>query len=204
MKGIEIAFRGITPDLATNQLVCSGSDVVITDPAISEISVYEDAEATSLIYRGATFTIENIQTDSTFYVRNEQQTYPSEMVKVELTIAEIKADFQVYDDLSTTNAEMRALAVNNSIATDITWLVRGENVGTSDSLYFNLQGFTSGDLQLVAVNDFGCTDTLTFNQTQSESPVFDDYFLCQGQSVTFKASNTSALYFLLMRHSVNF
>jgi len=194
-KSIEIAFRGITPDLATNQLVCSGSDVVITDPAISEISVYEDAEATSLIYRGATYTIENIQTDSTFYVRNEQQTYPSEMVKVELTIAEIRADFQVYDDLSTSNTEMRALAVNKSIATDITWLIRGENVGTSDSLYFNLQGFTSGDLQLVAVNDFGCTDTLTFNQTQSESPVFDDYFLCQGQSVTFKASNTGDLYF---------
>ncbi len=52
-KQIQTVFRSAQPKIDTAQLLCKGSDVLINDATISELSFYADPAATNLIYRGS-------------------------------------------------------------------------------------------------------------------------------------------------------
>ncbi len=104
--------------------------------------------------------------------------------------------FQVVNDLQSANTSLRALAINTTKEfSSIQWFVKGAAIGSSDSIYIDLNDFQPGDLELLVTNDFGCTDTATFNKEQSPDPIFDNFTLCKAQQAIIKANNTTDLYF---------
>ena len=50
-------------------------------------------------------------------------------------------------------------------------------------------------LKLLAISEAGCIDSLVFETTKSAVPEFDEYYLCQSQSVNLSALNTDAVYY---------
>lgn len=194
IQSITIALRAQTPAI-DNVKACSGATISLSDPAIGALTVYADSLGTNQLFQGVLFVVAEIQQDTVFYVRNENGEHPSILKAVQISILDIKADFELFTDINSNSSELQALAVSNSNSEQIQWLLNGEAVGTTDSIYVSLIGFPEAKLQLVATNDFGCTDTLTYQAMQSEAPLFTPYTLCNDQSVTIEASNTDKLYF---------
>lgn len=194
-KSIEFLWRGATPNIQ-NVAVCKGESVILSDNEIGDIAVYADSTATVPIFRGSTFMVANIQNDTIFYVRNENESYPSVWKAVEISILQVEANFDLYTDINSNSTELRALAVNSSNSNyDIQWLFNGSVIGTSDSVYVSLENMEGSNLELVVTNDYGCTDTAYYSGLQSVIPQFDSYFLCKDEPITIKANNSNKLYF---------
>ncbi|HET8860012.1 S8 family serine peptidase [Marivirga sp.] len=189
------AFRAPKPQIA-NQEVCKYSTLRISDPNLNEITIYKDSLMTQQLFKGAEFVREELGRDTAFFVRNEAGEYPSKLIKVEVSIVPIIAKMNVKLDLNSTSTEMLGLATSQSnYATNLVWMIGNDTLGTENEISFDLKRLNQDRLKLIAISEAGCIDSAIFQTTISELPQFEDYYVCQNQSLTISATNSDAVYF---------
>ena len=194
-QNFNAVMRSPKPQIA-NQEICRNSNLTIQDPNISEITVYADSLMNNRLFSGAEFTVENLAQDTVFYVRNETGTYPSTLTQVEIMIIPIAAKMEVNLDLNSSNENMLGGAVSHSeFATNLIWMLGNDTLGTQSEVYFDLKELNNKQLKLIAISESGCIDSTTFETSKSNVPEFENYYLCQSQSVTLSAINTDAVYY---------
>jgi len=194
-KEIITAFRSKKPIISDNYVVCKGGNLQLSDPTITQLTFYADSLATELVFEGAIFELNNIQSDTSFYVRNESAVYPSEMIGIKIAVAAANMPIRLVSNFKAGDTVMTAFAINQNIGSAVSWLLRDEIAGTADTLLFNLDNFESGDLKLVTENSLGCIDTIALMQAKSPLPIFESYTICQQEAITLKALNTDEVFY---------
>jgi PKD repeat protein len=191
----ETAWRGATPQIASVE-ICKNSRVSLEDPALSEIVVYSDANATNEVFRGASFLSPPLVSDTSFYIRNEIAEYPSEVVEVRVKMIPIKSVMQVNNNIGIQGNSTIASATSLSkYATQVKWLIGEEAISTNETIDFDLMELRNKELKLISYSQSSCTDTLVFSNAPSELPDFDDVYTCANEPFTVKAKNSSDIFF---------
>ncbi|ADR20531.1 hypothetical protein MATR_18460 [Marivirga tractuosa] len=194
-QSFQAVMRSPKPQIA-NQEICKNSNLTIHDPTIAEITIYSDSLMGNQLFSGAEFTVENLTQDTVFYVRNETGEYPSSLAKVDVKIVPISAKMNVNLDLDSSHESMLGFAVSKSeYATDLIWMMGNDTLSTQNEIYFNLIDLNDRQLKLIAISESGCIDSTIYETIRSDVPEFDDYYLCQSQSVSLSALNTNAVYY---------
>ena len=179
-----------------NQEICKKSRLILSDPNLDAITVYADSLMENKLFTGAEFIVEDLDQDTTFFIRNEAGQYPSTLMEVDVSIIPIAAKMDVSLDLNSANEELRAIAFSNSeFAQNLFWILGNDTIGTQNEIYFNLQELNEKQLKLISISEAGCIDSTIFETTKSVVPEFNDYYLCQSQSVNLSALNTDAVYY---------
>jgi hypothetical protein len=103
---------------------------------------------------------------------------------------------EVVLDMASESTEMRAKAKSISdFAADQIWMINDDTVGTEKEIYFDLRELVTTDLKLIAISESNCRDTVLFNNDPSPNPEFDNYYLCQSESVVISALNSENVYY---------
>jgi hypothetical protein len=179
-----------------NQEICKNANLSLQAQNIDEITVYADSLMHTKLFTGSDFIVEGIARDTVFYIRNEAGQYPSKLVKVEISIIPIAAKMEVRLDLNSVTEEFNGIALSTSeYAESLVWIMGNDTLGTQNEIYFNLDDLYAKQLKLLAISEFGCIDSTFLETTKSELPEFEDYYLCQSQSVSISALNTGAVYY---------
>ncbi|SMG15623.1 Por secretion system C-terminal sorting domain-containing protein [Marivirga sericea] len=194
-KSFKVFNRSRKPQVGDLE-VCINEDLILQDPSIGQLAVYSDSLLTTKIYQGPTFIFENLSSDTLLYVRNESDQFPSETIQVEVKVIPLKARMEVILDMSSENKQMRALATSKSdFSQDHIWMINDDTLGTQNEINFELRKLQTGDLKLIAISENNCRDTVTFQNTASQNPEFENYYLCQSESVTISALNSEKVYY---------
>lgn len=195
VQSFQAVMRSPKPQIA-NQEICNNASLNLHDPDINEITVYADSLMNDKLFTGAEFVVEKLSQDTVFYIRNETGNYPSTLAKVEVAIIPITAKMEVSLDLNSANEELQGIALSNSdYSANLVWLMGNDTLGTQAEIYFNLNDLNDQQLKLMAISESGCIDSTVFETTKSEAPEFEEYYLCQSQSVNLSALNTEAVYY---------
>ncbi|WMN06862.1 S8 family serine peptidase [Marivirga arenosa] len=194
-KTFEVFERLPKPNIGKLE-VCENSDLLISDPDLTEITIYSDSLLQNQIFKGSEFIIESIQKDTLFYIRNEKGDYFSTVEEVEVQIVPLNAKMNVSLNLQAETVNMQGYAVQNSpLATNYYWLIGADTVSTEEELYFDLLALKNFPLKLITVSQSNCIDSVVFNPDQSPVPTFDDYYLCQSEAVVINSNNSNEVYY---------
>lgn len=195
LKSFEVFKRAVKPQIS-NLEVCMNENLVIQDPNIEEITVYTDSLMENQIFRGSEMIIENIMNDTILYVRNELGDYPSKPIKFEASVIQIKAKMDVSLDMASNNQAMQGVAKSRSeLAQELVWMIEDDTLGTDNEIYFDLVKLKEGPLKLFAISESNCVDSVLFETSASPNPEFEDYYLCQNESVRLSALNSDNIYY---------
>ncbi|PTB96953.1 hypothetical protein C9994_05090 [Marivirga lumbricoides] len=186
-------WRASVPKIASVE-ICSNSRVSLEDPALQEIVVYQDLAGSKEIYRGQSFLTPPVSKDTVFYIRNETGEYPSLMAPVAVKAIPLQAAMEVINDINSDNDKGKARN-KSKFASSVKWLLGNQELGSSDTVSFDLLALQNQKLKLLAFSQSGCVDTLIFNPVVSEVPVFDDFYTCSNSNIIISATNTSSLLF---------
>ncbi|WP_375577971.1 S8 family serine peptidase [Marivirga tractuosa] len=203
-KSFKVFERSAKPQLE-NVEVCMNDDLILEDPNIEELTVYSDSLLENQIYKGSAFIIENITKDSTLYLRNETGDFPSEKIQIEAKVIPLRAKMEVSLDISSENTKMRGLAKSTSeLSQEHIWMINEDTLGIVNEVYFDLNKLNNGNLKLIAISETNCVDSVLFKNAPSENPEFENYFLCQSESVTLSALNSDKVYYFEDRELTQF
>jgi subtilisin family serine protease len=195
IQNFQAVMRSPKPQIA-NQEICKYSDLILEDPTIDEITVYADSLMTNQLFSGSQFMVVGLDQDTIFFIRNETGDYPSTLTKVEVKLVPIEAKMEVSLDLSSSNQEMQGKAMSKSeFAHHLVWMIGNDTIGTQNEIFFNLRDLNERKLKLIAISESSCIDSTIFETTKSDIPEFEDYYLCQSQSLNLSALNTDAVYY---------
>tara|TARA_R110002012_G_scaffold99980_2_gene238369 strand:+ start:41251 stop:45432 length:4182 start_codon:yes stop_codon:yes gene_type:complete len=195
MKSFEVFQRALKPQIS-NLDICMNDDLTVHDPNIDEITVYTDSLLQNQIYKGPELVLENIVNDQILYLRNELGDYPSKVVKLEVSVISINAQMEVSLDMSSENEKLLGIAKSNSeLADQLVWMINEDTLGTNSEIYFDLLKLKEGPLKLFAISESMCVDSVSFQTSASSNPEFENYFLCQSESVILSALNTDEVYY---------
>jgi PKD repeat protein len=195
VKSFEVFQRAVKPQIS-NLEVCMNENLVIHDPSIEEITVYADSLMGNQIFKGPEMIIENIMNDTILYIRNESGEYPSKPIRFEASVIQLKAKMEVSLDIESNNQEMRGVANSKSeLAQELVWMIKDDTIGTDNEVYFDLLKLKDGALKLFAISESGCVDSTLFETSASPNPEFENYYLCQSESVVLSALNSDKIYY---------
>ncbi|MGM0580556.1 MAG: S8 family serine peptidase [Bacteroidota bacterium] len=191
----QAVMRSPKPQIA-NQEICRYSNLSLSDPNLDEITVYADSLMSNQLFSGSEFTVEQLDRDTVFYIRNEAGEYPSKLTGVEVDIIPIAANMEVRLDLNSANETLQGVAISDSeFAANLVWMMGVDTLGTGSEIYFNLKDLNGKQLKLFAISESGCIDSTVFETTKSDMPEFENYYLCESQSVNLYAINSDAVYY---------
>lgn len=200
----ETAWRGATPQIASVE-ICKNSQVALEDPALQEIVVYTDVNATNEVYRGPSFLTPNLVADTVYYIRNESTQFPSELVKVNVDLIPLQSLMTINTNLTTqSNSTIATASSLSKYAAQVKWVLGNEELGTNETVDIDLIDLLNKDLKLIAYSQSGCTDTLTFNDEPSQLPIFEDVYTCANQPITIKSENATSIFFFADEALSNF
>ena len=194
-KEFIVALRSIKPNI-NRQEICKFDQLTLRDENLAEIVVYSEPELVTEIFRGVSFLTDPIDTDTVFYIRNEQGNYPSLVTEVAINLIPLQAKMEVKLDLNAGESVMQGIAKSSSLfATDLLWLMGTDTLGITTEITFELNDLKENELKLIAKSASACTDTTIFQPSVSDRPIFDAYYLCQSSGVNISASNSDAIYY---------
>jgi subtilisin family serine protease len=203
-KSFHVFKRSAKPRLGKLE-VCLNDDLIIEDPNLEELTVYSDSLLQNMVYRGPSFMIEKLKTDTLLYVRNELGDYPSESIEIKVEVIPLKAKMEVSVDFSSDSAQMLGHAKSISdLAQEHIWLIGNDTLGTESEVYFELNKLKDAELKLIAISETNCVDSTIFRNVASEVPEFEDYYLCQSASVVLSALNSDEMYYFQDEGLTNF
>jgi PKD repeat protein len=194
-KTFQVYERAHRPKINDVEL-CRNEDLIISTPELNEITIYTDSLMQNQIFKGTEFTVGNLTTDTSFYIRNEVGDFPSTLIEFKAKIIPIKAKMDVIVDFSSENQELRGIARSNSeFANENIWLIDNDTIGTGNEIYFDLLKLKSGTLKLISISESNCMDSVSFDSSISKVPEFDNYYLCQNQDLILSSLNTEDLFY---------
>lgn len=194
-QSFQAVMRSPKPQIS-NQEICRNSNLTLYDPHIDEITVYADSLMNNQLFSGAEFIIKSLNQDTVFYIRNETGDYPSTLIEVKVDLVPVSAKMDVDLDLNSSDDNMLGFAISNSeYANNLVWMMGDDTIGTQNEVYFHLIDLNDKQLKLIAISESGCKDSTVFETIKSDVPEFDNYYLCESQSVSLSALNSDAVYY---------
>ncbi|MEL7146952.1 MAG: T9SS type A sorting domain-containing protein, partial [Bacteroidota bacterium] len=140
-----------------NRMICAGDDLLISPSNGQYFSFYSSLDADEALYKGASFLMQNITTDTVVYLRGLDGYLEGEATRVEIFVE----DFAVEILTSETEVELERQAVGVNFAADgnisnYNWYVNDRLVDTTPSplLFFDSTGEYL--IRLEALNESGC------------------------------------------------
>ncbi len=185
------------PRILETTFSCDGSQVTLDPESGTNYRFYEDPEATILLHEGTSFTTGTIDQDTSFYVRNIDNAYPSAIFQHQVKLITEVSDFTIEPDTLYLDHATNVVSFTDQSFDANLWNWDFGNGNTSNiqnpSLSFNEVGNYS--ISLYIENIHGCSDTQIkplVVANRPASPVFSDFTTCPGESIAL--SDPSADY----------
>ncbi len=179
--------------------VCAGSSLTV-DPAEGDtFEFYEDPLGQDLISIGSSFIPATITKDTTFYVKNLDNGYPSDIFALEVKLFNEIAEFSMSTDtLYLDNPTTNVVQFTDESLDAISWDWDFDQ-GTSSniqnpSLSFSIPGTYT--ISLEVENSLGCIDSFTRDlvvANRPSSPTFSDVIICPNEDVILNDPSAESL-----------
>ncbi|WP_017731763.1 S8 family serine peptidase [Nafulsella turpanensis] len=186
-----------TPPLNSRLLACPGSQLEVNPANGERFQFYSDPYGQELIAEGSTIILENLTTDTTFYVANTDNEFPGDIERIELMLKAPLAQFSMSTDtLSIEAGETGMVQLTDKSEFPAEWYWNFNNgyqsIQQSPKAYFNTPGTYT--IELVMTNIAGCSDTLNKQLVvvqRNAPPVIDNQLLCEpGKAILLTADGT--------------
>ena len=186
----------ITPTLSQkpalqNIAICQGENVDI-NPAGNYYHFYSDSGLTELQAKGSSISLENVMTDTTIYITNNETLIESEPIALTIDVSNLEASFTIANPLNLYDSQSPVITNTSTSATEYLWLLDGDTVSTKLLPTLSFETPQNHELKLIVRDDLGCQKESTsilevvnitgFEETSTlkiyPNPV-DDYLIIQ-------------------------
>ncbi|SNS86056.1 Por secretion system C-terminal sorting domain-containing protein [Ekhidna lutea] len=190
----------LKPRVLETFFTCDGSSVSIDPATGTNYTFYEDPLGQNVISSGSSLDVTNITTDTLFYARNIDGSYPSDIFEIRLNLFADIADFDMstdtlYLDHPTTNV----VQFQDQSIDAISW-AWDFGQGTSSTLQNPSLSFSNEgnfEISLSIENEQGCVDTISKTLVVSErpsTPEIADISTCPGENVIIEDSTADKIH----------
>ncbi|MEP0987037.1 S8 family serine peptidase [Ekhidna sp.] len=177
------------PRLLEKLFTCDGSSIIINPVVGNNYEFFSDPLGQNLITAGSELNATNLSSDTSFYVKNIDENYPSDIFEIRVNLFAEIADFEMstdtlYLDHPTTNV----VQFTDQSIDAISWSW-DFGQGTSSSLQNPLLSFSEAGtytINLSIENAQGCVDSLSKNlvvANRPSPPSLSDVIICPGEDV---------------------
>lgn len=200
----EIQYEQIlkNPPLEESLVSCNGASLVINPISGTNFRYYKDHLGQELIGSGDTLVIDNITSDTVFYLQNIDSTYATDISVLKINLVEKVAQFQmsadtIYLDHPTVNTV--TFTDKSFAAKSWLWDFDNGNTGSNQNPIINFNKAGRYNISLSVETDQGCIDsdvqTLTVAQRPS-LPEIENLTTCRGNTVVINdvADNQIKIY----------
>lgn len=178
----------LKPRVLETFYTCDGASFQINPADGENFDFYEDPFASTLISSGSSLNTGTITKDTTFYVKNIDNGYPSDVFEIRVNLLDQIADFSMssdtlYLDHPTTNIVQFTDLSLNAISWEWDFDEGTQTTIQNPSLSFAEPG--SYNITLSIENEQGCFDTI--NKTlvianRPDNPVLSDIVICPNEN----------------------
>lgn len=188
------------PRILETFYTCDGANTIINPSAGDVYEFYEDARGENFILSGSSLNPGMVNKDTSFFVRNIDQTYPSDIFEIRVRLLNEVADFSLSPDtLYLDHPNTNTIKCTDRSVGAVSWMWDfGE--GTQSSIQNPLMSFSEVGTYPIALtieNELGCVDTKIRNlivANRPESPVFEGYKICPGETIQLSHPDASKLF----------
>jgi len=202
-KEITVVKRAL-PAEVKDQLICSGEKITIVAANTDQIAVYSDKSLKNLLFSGKSYTTDNLTKDVTYFVVNENTTYPS--IAVPLSVSVLQAEVNIKHELYLSNESkymLKIWAESDAKLSDMEWVVDNITVNRSDTLYYdyteqhNAMHAVNVELKYIHIDGISCNQhsKKTIDILKSPKPFFQDQQVCRGEAVKLAPTQGKNFYF---------
>lgn len=183
------------PRLQETFYTCDGFEVTIDPSNGDQYEFYEDPLGTSLLSTGTAFSPGTITQDTSFYAKNTDGIYPSDIFELRLLLFNEIADFSMSTDTLYLDNATNIVQFTDQSQDAVSWHWDfGEGtMASSQNPSISFNNPANYTISLTVENAQGCSDTISKTLVVSDRPEalsFDDYTVCPGGILTL--SNASA------------
>jgi len=174
---------------------CDGANVILDPSTGDNYEFYQDALGSVLLATDSAYATGTITQDTSFFVRNIDENYPSDFVEVRVQLLNDFAAFDVLEDtLYLENSHVTINFTDQSInASSWSWDFGQGTLSTIQNPVLALNQVGTYTVTLTVENKQGCSDSFSKNIVIASRPsalAFDEYQICPGETV--EISNPAA------------
>lgn len=154
---------------------CEGEKVAFTASNSSLIHVYVSELDSPPIHIGSSFEIENISSDTVFYISNFEKDLESSKKPLSIHFYPHNASFSVIPDPEPTNKNIFILNNQSKNGLLFQWTINGNLYSVSESPVINFEDYRHLDIKLLSWSAEGCKDSAmaTIEIKKSPPPIFE-------------------------------
>ncbi|WP_425391027.1 S8 family serine peptidase [Ekhidna sp.] len=179
----------INPRVLETFFTCDGSSFTLDPSNGINYQFYSDALGQNLVTTGSELTVTNLSSDTTFYVRNIDGDYPSDIFEVRLALFADIADFKMSTDTLYLDHTTNVVTFTDLSQQAVSWDWDFDQ-GTSSSIQNPALSFTEPGnytIRLTVENNQGCVDSVEKTlvvANRPSPPTFDSFVVCPGENIT--------------------
>ncbi len=169
--------------------VCAGTSLTLDPSQGNNYEFYEDALAQDFIATASSINIGTITKDTSFYVKNVDNSYASDLFEIRVKVFNDIADFEMSTDTLYLDNPTTNVVQFTDMSLDATSWSWDFDQGTTSSIQNPALPFSTPGtyaITLQASNDLGCTDEITKNlivANRPSAPNLPNHIICPGEDV---------------------
>lgn len=177
------------PRILEQVFSCEGSQVTIDPASGTTFEFFEDPEGLMSLHSGSSFTTGIINQDTSFYVRNMDGAYSSDIFQIPVSLIDEVANFSMQPDTLYLDNITNVVSFNDQSFEANLWNW-DFGQGTTSTLQNPSLSFSQAGVYPVSLyveNDAGCTDTTIKSLVVAERPDAPDlgpFNICPGDMIT--------------------
>jgi len=147
--------------LAQNEIICAGTQTVISPQGGNTFKFYSDSAGTQLVGSGNSFTSPTLTENTTYYVSNTDSIFESTPVPITIIAEKITADFDFGSNPVNLNADKQINFFDNTPNNQQwKWYVGNQLVSTEKDPAISFSAIGKHLISLVVKSPAGCSDSL--------------------------------------------
>ena len=180
----------LKPRVLETFYTCDGASFQINPANGENFDFYEDPLAQDYISSGTSLNVTSITTDTSFYVKNRDKNYPSDIFEVKLKLLNEIADFSMSTDTLYLDHPTTNVVQFTDLSLDAISWAWNFGQGTASSIQNPMLSFSEAgtySISLSIENEQGCDDTIIKQlvvASRPDSPEIADIVLCPDEHAT--------------------
>ena len=178
---------------------CAGIGATLDPKEGINYEFYKDPIGMELITTGTEFRPGTITKDTSFFVRNIDENYPSDFFEIRLVLLNDIADFELSTDtLYLDHSTINPVQFNSLNPEAVTWNWDfGEgSMSSNENPSFSYSEAGTYAVTLTIENEQGCVDSITKNLmvvNRPDDPVLGNFMICPGENIILSLPSASKL-----------
>ncbi|MDQ3394052.1 MAG: S8 family serine peptidase [Bacteroidota bacterium] len=196
-KKLVVLKQGAAP-IVDDISICFDENALINAHNTFSIKVYSDITLKNLVFQGAGYTTEKLQSSKRYYVTNAAEAVESEPSEINVSVAKVQALFEFQVDTIDLLFNNRIQFINGSKnAIYQEWYVNGRLISTDAQPLFENVEKIDKEVKLIVWNENNCKDALTriLQMKKSAKPEDKTYVLCKGADLSIDPGAGNVYYF---------